>query len=153
MTLEVGIPEFTRINVSTGVKFKKLLAIIAESVPFKPNLSKLAELLSVSRNNTSDYLLCLEQAGMISQLRKEAGGVHGLGKVRETFFFNQMRLRNEVVLSPLSDFLIGNVTFEVGGKNKGKKQTEKAYKGYVVKDGIEFGFDNVIPLWHFGFNY
>ena len=44
-------------------------------------------------------------------------------------------------------------TFEVGGKNKQQKQIEKDGKSFVVKDDIEFGYLNVIPLWAFGLNY
>jgi hypothetical protein len=43
--------------------------------------------------------------------------------------------------------------FEVGGKNKGLKQIQNAKSGFVVKDDIESGYINVIPLWHFGLMY
>lgn len=42
---------------------------------------------------------------------------------------------------------------EVGGKNKGLKQIVNSEKGYVVKDNIETGFLNTIPLCHFGLMY
>ena len=45
------------------------------------------------------------------------------------------------------------MTFEVGGKKKGKKQIEEALKGYVVRDDIEMGSGNIIPLWAFGLTY
>ena len=45
-----------------------------------------------------------------------------IGNVRETFFFNQMRVRNNITGSPTSDFMINNYTFEVGGRNKKSKQ-------------------------------
>jgi uncharacterized protein len=73
--------------------------------------------------------------------------------MRETFFLNQMRVRNEVISSKKADFSIDGSTFEIGGKNKQQKQIEKVRKSYVVKDNIEFGYQNVIPLWAFGFNY
>jgi len=44
-------------------------------------------------------------------------------------------------------------TFEVGGKNKGQKQIQGIEKSFVVKDDIEFGYANIIPLWQFGMNY
>ena len=114
-TLESDIPLYADMNVSTGRKLKQLLAIIAKSVPFKPNLSSIAEMLGASRNNIADYCLYIEEAGLISQLRDATGGVRGLGKVnkiyldntnliynlahensnigniRETFFFNQTK--------------------------------------------------------------
>jgi hypothetical protein len=41
-----------------------------------------------------------------------------IGNIRETFFYNQMRVNHDVVSSKISDFMIGGRTFEVGGKNK-----------------------------------
>ena len=177
LTLESDIPQFADMNVSTGRKLKQLLAVIAKSVPFKPNFSSIANALGVSRNNISDYCLYIEEAGLIAQLRDATGGIRGLGKVdkiyldntnliynlgqessnignvRETFFLNQTRVFSDVVASPVSDFLIDGMTFEVGGKKKGQKQIQGTEKAFVVKDDIERGFMNVIPLWQFGMGY
>lgn len=176
-TLETDIPQYANLNVGTSRKLKKLLSVIAESVPFKPNFSKISEMIGVSRNSLDDYFSYMDNAGLISQLRNETSGIRGLGKVdkiyldntniiynlageksnasniRETFFLNQMRVRNEVTSSKKADFSIDESTFEIGGKNKQQKQIEKVRKSYVVKDNIEFGYQNVIPLWAFGFNY
>lgn len=176
-TLETDIPQYANLNVGTSRKLKQLLSIIAESVPFKPNFSKISEIINVSRNSLDDYFSYMEKAGLIGQLRNEISGIRGLGKVdkvyldntniifnlageksnagnlRETFFFNQMRLKNEVISSKKADFVIDNYAFEVGGKNKQQNQIEKDGKSFVVKDNIEFGYLNVIPLWAFGLNY
>ena len=45
------------------------------------------------------------------------------------------------------------ITFEVGGKNKSQKQVHDVENVYVVKDDIEYGMRNVVPLWAFGFLY
>ena len=176
-TLENDIPIYAEMNVATGRKLKQLLSIISKSVPFKPNMSKIAEMLSISRNNVADYCLYIEEAGMIAQLRDSTGGIRGLGKVdkiyldntnliynlandmsnigniRETFFLNQMRVKYDVIASPIADFKINDIIFEVGGKNKAQKQIKDTNNGYVVKDDIESGFLNVIPLWQFGLTY
>lgn len=176
-TMEVDIPQYANMNASTGRKLKKLLAVIANSVPFKPVMDSLAAVVGVSRNVLPDYFLYMEQAGMIGQLRDDTGGIRGVGKVdkvyldntnmayllggdatdvgniRETFFYNQMRVVSDVISSRVSDFEIDGKTFEVGGKNKGKKQLADAKEGYVVKDDIEFGSANIIPLWAFGLLY
>ena len=176
-TLETDIPQYANLNVGTSRKLKRLLSIIAESVPFKPNFSKISEIIGVSRNSLDDYFSYMEKAGLIGQLRNEASGIRGLGKVdkvyldntnnifnlvgdksnvgniRETFFFNQMRLNNNVISSQKADFVIDDFTFEVGGKNKQQTQIEKDGKSFVVKDDIEYGYLNVIPLWAFGLNY
>lgn len=176
-TLETDIPTFAEMNISTGRKLKQLLAIIARSVPFKPNMSSIATMLSASRNNIADYCLYIEEAGMIAQLRDATGGIRGLGKVekiyldnpnlvyslaenesnigniRETFFFNQTRVKYEIITSPVADFQIDDMTFEVGGKSKGQKQIRETSNAFVVKDDIETGFGNIIPLWHLGLLY
>ena len=176
-TLETDIPTYADMNVATGRKLKQLLSIISKSVPFKPNMSKIAEMLSASRNNMADYCLYIEEAGMIAQLRDDTGGIRGLGKVdkiyldntnliynlapdtanvgniRETFFLNQLRVHHHVVSSSVSDFMIDDLTFEVGGKNKGQKQIKNTTNAFVVKDDIENGFLNVVPLWQLGLTY
>jgi predicted AAA+ superfamily ATPase len=176
-TLEADIPQYARMSVSTGRKLRRLMGIVAQSAPFKPDYSSLANAIGVSRNVLPDHFLYMERAGMIGQLRDETGGLRSLGKVekiyldntnlmynlgdgnedagtiRETFFFNQMRVNQKVTSSPLSDFDIKGMTFEVGGKGKGKRQIAEAKKGYVVKDDIEYGYGNVVPLWAFGLNY
>ena len=176
-TLEVDIPQYAEMSISTTRKLKQLLIIIAQSVPFKPNMSSIATILGVSRNNLSDYFLYLEEAGLIAQLRDGTGGIRGLGKVdkvyldnptliyslgqdtseigniRETFFLNQTRVEQKVITSAISDFQIANYIFEVGGKNKKQKQLQGSENGFIVNDNIEQGYMNVIPLWQFGLNY
>ncbi len=76
-----------------------------------------------------------------------------IGNIRESFFLSAMNVMNDVISSKISDFTIGDNTFEVGGKNKGQQQIKEASNGYVVKDEVEFGYNNIIPLWAFGFNY
>lgn len=176
-TLEVDIPQYAGMTTATGRKLKRLMATVSTLAPFKPNMAQLGSKLGISRNNVEDYLLYLEKAGMIAQLKTGAHGLGALGKpdkvyldntnilyclsdgsedignVRETFFFNQTRVKNLVTTSSLADFLIDGMTFEVGGRNKGQRQIRDAEKGYVVKDDIEYGYGNVIPLWMFGMTY
>jgi len=76
-----------------------------------------------------------------------------IGNARETFFFNQLKTYYNVTASKKADFLIEGYTFEIGGKNKQKKQIKGIENAYIVKDNIEIGTDNVIPLWLFGFLY
>jgi predicted AAA+ superfamily ATPase len=176
-TLETDIPIYANMSVSTGKKLGKLLKIISQSVPFKPNFTKIATMLAASRNNIDDYCYLMELAGLIMQLRDKGEGIGQLGKVdkvyldnpnliftleerqpevgniRETVFFNQMRVRNDVFRSEKADFNINNITFEVGGKSKTQKQIEGMQNAYIVKDDIEYGYKNVVPLWAFGLNY
>lgn len=177
-TIDTDIPQYADLSISTARKLKRLLAIIAQSAPFKPNMSQIGGQLEISRNNVADLCAYLEKAGLIGQLRTSTGGIQGLGKVdkiyldnpnliytlgsqnveigtvRETFFYNQTRALMPVTVSPISDFLIdGKYTFEVGGKKKKQNQLQNIDHGYVVKDDIETGYGNIIPLWMFGLLY
>ncbi len=176
-TIENDIPAYAQMNVATTKKLKQLLYIIAQSVPFKPNYTKIGQMIDVHRNQVADFLFYLERAGIVSQLRNGTGGIRMLGKVektyldntnlayalsdsqpdmgnvRETFFMSQMRVQNLIVASNSSDLEIGKYTFEIGGINKQQKRIRGIDEAYVVKDDIEYGYGNVIPLWQFGFNY
>ncbi len=58
-------------------------------------------------------------------------------------------------LYKVSDFTIGDYTFEVGGRRKGQRQISSVAPGFgfIVKDEIEYAYENQIPLWMFGFIY
>ena len=177
LTVENDIPIYASMNIASTKKIRQLLYIISQSVPFKPNFTKIGQMIDVHRNQVTDFLYYLERAGIIAQLRGETGGIRLLGKVekvyldntnliyalaenksdigniRETFFLSQMKVYNDVFTSEKSDFRIENFTFEVGGQGKQQKQIEGIENAYIVKDNIEYGYKNIIPLWHFGFNY
>jgi predicted AAA+ superfamily ATPase len=177
MTIETDIPMYAKMNIGTALKMKQLLSIIAKSVPFKPNFTKIAELVDVHRNQIVEFLHYFEKAGIIMQLRDKTEGIRSMGKVekiyldnpnlmyaigsnateignvRETFFYNQMNLEHIVYMHKNADFQIDDKIFEVGGKNKSKKQIAGLSEAYLVKDDIVFGYQNIIPLWHFGMSY
>ena len=175
--LETDIPLFAKLNVSTAAKLRHLLVVLAQSVPFKPNYSTLAKVIDIDRQTLTDYIAYMEKAGLIKQLYDATGGVRGLGKItklylentnlaytlgkatpeignlRETFFFNQLSVKHDVVASAKSDFQVNQYTFEIGGRKKGNAQIAGIENAFVVKDDIEYGFGNTIPLWQFGFLY
>ena len=177
LTLDVDIPQYADMRASTANKLKLMLSIIAGLAPYKPNMTRLASEVGVSKNNIQDYLAYLDRAGLVALLRDDVGGMRLLGKVekvyldntnimyalsdgkpnvgsvRETFFFNQTRVRNSVSASSVADFKIKGYTFEVGGRGKGSRQIAGVENAFVVKDDIEYAHDNVIPLWMFGLNY
>ena len=175
--LEVDIPKFAELSISTSEKLKTLLYIIAQSVPFKPNYSKIARDLDMHRNAVSDLMVWLDKADLINVLRDDVEGYKLLGKVnkiylnnpnlayvlsddepnigniRETIFLAWLRATHKVTASGVSDFKVGKYTFEVGGKKKGQHQIKDIEHAYVVKDDIEYGHLNEVPLWAFGLLY
>lgn len=176
-TMEVDIPQYANMTPATGRKLRRMLGIIAGNVPYKPEATSLANETGISRNAIPTYLLYMEKAGMIGQLRDQTGGMRGLGKtekvyldntnmiyvmsgdqanignIRETFFYNQTRLTLPVTASKVSDFEIGRYTFEVGGKKKGSKQVKDVENAYIVRDDMEYASGQFLPLWSFGLLY
>ncbi len=176
--IESDIPAVNSIDYNAVLKMKKLLGIIAESVPFKPNITKLANQLSLSRETFLKYLQLLAKADIISLMYSSAKGVSALnkpekiylnnpniaylladsnantGNIRETFFMNQLQHIHNVEYPAKGDFLVDETyTFEVGGKNKTTQQIAGIENAYVVADNIEIPVGNKIPLWMFGFLY
>jgi predicted AAA+ superfamily ATPase len=178
LIIEVDINAVEDLNYETLVKLKKLLISIASSAPFTPNVTKLSEIVGVSRNTLIQAIKILNRASLVNELYKDASGIGvltkpeklflnntnlmyvlakentNIGNVRETFFLNQFIGIHEINLSEKADFIIDKkFTFEIGGKNKTKKQIATISDVFVAKDGIEIGFSNQIPVWLFGFMY
>lgn len=175
--LEVDIPKFAELTLTTIEKLKRLMYVVAQSVPFKPNYSKLGRDLECHRTSVSDLMLLLEKSHLVQILRDDSFGVSSLGKVdkiylgnthlayalndsvpnvgnlRETVFLTSVKPKYDVMASSVADFKVGKYTFEVGGRNKKQKQIQGVDDAFVVKDDIEYGYQNVIPLWAFGFLY
>ena len=177
--VEEDIPKFADMEIASVQKLKKLLYMLAQSVPFKPNYSKLERDLGISRNALPKYLLYLEKAGLIAILREKAKGIKilekmekvylqnpnqayvlsedlpNIGNIRETIFITWMQTGHFISSSAVSDFEVDGLTFEIGGKKKGKKQIAEIPQGqgFIVKDDTEYVYQNAIPLWMFGFIY
>ena len=176
-TVELDIPKYAQMTIAATRKLKKFMYYISRSVPVKINYSDMARDLALDREDLPKYLEYLEKAELVSVLRMKANGDAILRKMdklylhnpnmsyvlsgekpndgnsRETIFLCWTKHLYDTLESPVSDFEIAGKTFEVGGRKKGKKQIQDATEGYVVKDNIEYVFDNQVPLWMFGFLY
>ena len=176
-TMEVDIPAYAKMNVSTARKLKQLLYVISRSVPFKPNFTEIGRAISSDRGTVADHMVYMEKSTLIRQLNFAPDGMDlvqkvdkiylgntcfiyaladenpEIGNIRETFFYCAMCVNHKVTSSPAADFLVKGHTFEVGGKSKKQKQIKNVNDAFVVKDDIENAYMNIIPLWTFGFNY
>ena len=178
LIIEVDLIGIKGFDYSLVPKLKKFQYLISTSLPFTPNITKLSERLGVSRPTLIKAIHHLQEAQLVIALHKEARGIgvltkpeklfvrntnlmyaYGDDKVdvgarRETFFVNQVSMSHELTLANRADFIVdGKYTFEVGGKNKDSSQIRGIKNSFLVKDNIEVGFGNVIPLWLFGFMY
>ncbi len=178
MIIEIELPLLRNTDASIIGKIKQMLYIISLSSPFKPNVSALAAKIKTTRKTVLEYINYLNDANVLNVLRKDSFGVSLLqkpekiflentnymyailtqnpekGNLRETFMMNQLAEKHKVNYSDKADFTVDDTyTFETGGKNKDGKQIEGLENAFVAADGIEFGYDNKIPLWLFGFMY
>ena len=178
LIIETEIPLLRSVDIAYTRKIKQLLLIISESAPFVPNISKLSERIGITRIALLSYLNALNESRLIIAAHKSSGGISvlqkpdkiylenpnlmyalsdfnvNIGNVRETFFANQLQYKYKINVSEHSDFYVDDqYTFEIGGKNKGKKQVNNLLDSYIVSDDIEYGFNKKIPLWLFGFLY
>jgi hypothetical protein len=176
--VEVDMAELKDFDIRNAKKILQLIYVIAQQVPFKPNLTNLAAKTGVHRNSLTNYLHYIEQAKIITMLYP-AGNSNAIlqkpekiylnnttllsalaeeqaniGSVRETFFLSQIQTLYKVQFPQQGDFIVGGkYTFEIGGKGKKSKQIEAVSNAWVVKDDIEFPVMNVLPLWMFGMLY
>lgn len=176
--VEFDIPTFAKMNITSSAKLKKLLYVVAQSVPFKPNFSVLERELGISRNILPDYLMYLEKAQLITMIREKATGIKvlqkidkiylnnpnlsyaladgepNIGTIRENIFIQFLQDLYPILSSPTqADFEVNDYTFEIGEKNKTSQQIKAIENSYLVKDDIEYATLREIPLWMFGFLY
>ncbi|MFM2225053.1 MAG: hypothetical protein RJA07_1255 [Bacteroidota bacterium] len=178
LMMEVDIPMLTKLDFKYVHKLKKLLYILATSVPYQPNINKLAMLMETSRTTVLNYLHHLKDAELVHLLQADEVGhsilskpekiyLHNTnlmyaiapsnvnkGNLRETFFYNQLALNHKVESTEKGDFKIdGKLIFEVGGEDKTSKQIKGIKNSFIAADMMEYGVNNKIPLWLFGFMY
>lgn len=176
--LETDLPAVENIEFVTIQKLKRLLAVISGMTPFTPNMSQLGNQVEIQRSNLLKSLELLERSRLLGLLRDPSKNLKflskpakifldnpnlayslgenntNIGNLRETFFFNQLRVVGKVESATNGDFTVdGKYVFEVGGKNKNFTQIADLPNSYLVIDETEMGFGDKIPLWLFGILY
>jgi uncharacterized protein len=173
LTLEIDVTYLNQIELKYLSKLRKLLYVIANEVPFSPNVSKLSTAVETSRATVMNYLRYLKNARLINllytngdedQMKKPAKvymqntnllytvapGNKENTTSRQTFFYNQVSNYNNLTSAEGFDFLVNNkYLFTIGGKYNEPITAES----YSAADRIEIGDGRKIPLWLFGFLY
>lgn len=92
---------------------------------------------------------------MLRAIAGELSQEDPVGTVRETFIQHQLISAGLPVRIPdRGDFLVEDkYLLEAGSSRKGKKQIAGKENAYIIKDDIDMGFGNAIPMWLFGFLY
>ncbi|AGB29700.1 putative ATPase (AAA+ superfamily) [Prevotella dentalis DSM 3688] len=177
LVIESDMPAVENVSYATVEKTKKLLAVIAQSVPLVPNVNKLGQALETTRDSCLKMLYTLDKAQIISLLTKveknykhlsspekiylgntnlmaALGTSVNIGNRRETFFNNQLQAVANVTMPQIGDFLVNDkYLFEVGGASKSFEQIKDEPNSFLAIDDIEMGSGNRIPLWMFGLLY
>ncbi len=173
-----SIAVFPTLSGSSVARILKLLSLVSQSVPYTPDLTDLKRKLEIGDLRTLKlYLKFLCDANVLLAIAKKGRGfsqlekpdkvyldntnlMHALsigkevnpGSLRETFFANILSANHHLNTAPEADFLIDDsLTFEIGGKNKGRRQIKNTPNAFLALDDIETGHTNNIPLWLFGF--
>ncbi len=178
LIVEYDMAELKDFDIRNAKKLLQLLGILAENVPFKPNISKLAEKSKIHRNSITSYLHYLEQARLIHQLYPAGISIATLqkpeniylnnpnlafalsasqpnrGNLRETFFLNQLQVSHKVNYPKNGDFEVNQkYIFEIGGTGKDTHQIKGLTNAFIIKDDLEYPSMGTLPLWVFGFLY
>lgn len=178
LTLDVDLPSVETLNFSTIKGMKNMLFVLSQIVPYTPNIQALADKTNSPRNSVLKALDLMDKSNILSLLRSDNKGVSYLqkpekiymenpnllyvfndaapnkGNLRETFFFNQLKVKHNVTASRFGDFMADQIyTFEIGGAAKTAKQIYGVPFSYIAADELKYGNQNKIPLWLFGFLY
>lgn len=176
--IESDIPSIFAMEYANTTLLKKLVMLVCSSNPYKPNIKTLLEKMNMKSdyNRLYKYLYYLHRAKILTLVGAKTRGdsiftkpekiylnntnLHyaycndaEIGTIREVFF-RAMLFKHHISVPDKGDFLIDEkFTFEVGGKNKTKKQIKGVENAFTVVDDVEIGGERRVPLWLFGFLY
>ena len=175
-TIDSDLASIFNISYEKLDALKKVLYMLCSTTPYEVNKSKLSASAGVSWSTLSKYLEYMQKGSLLNIIRGSKGHktIHlpnkvllnnsnlfavlcakaDTGAIRESFMVSQLLTNHQVHYHHQDDFLVDEkVILEVGGKSKDAKQIVGLDNAYLAIDDIESGYDNVIPLWLFGFLY
>ncbi len=176
--IEVDIPSIFPVEYQVVTKLKKLVRLLCESYPYVPNIKELLSKMDMANSDYQrlyKYLFYLDRAKILNTILPKYRGdsifvkpekiylnntnLHyaycqkrEIGTIRELFFVSMLRDYG-LEISKKGDFLVKEILFEIGGKNKTSKQIKDIPNSFIVADDLEIGNKRTIPLWLFGFLY
>ena len=177
VVIDTDMPAVESVSFETIQKVRRLLMIICERVPFEPNMSELWKQLATNNELGLRMLYALDKAQILGLLTSKTKNykylskpdkiflgnsnlMHALcakvekGNERETYFFSQLRVSNDLKYPKQGDFFINDkYLFEVGGRKKSFEQIADIPNSFLAVDDTEVGLGNRIPLWMFGLLY
>jgi predicted AAA+ superfamily ATPase len=175
-TIDSDLASIFNISYEKLDALKKVLYMLCSTTPYEVNKSKLSASAGVSWSTLSKYLDYMQKGSLLNIVRGSKGhktiqtpnkvllnnsnlfavlcAKADIGAVRESFMVSQLLTDHQVHYHHQGDFLVDEkMVLEVGGKSKDAKQIAGLDDAYLAIGDMESGYDNVIPLWLFGFLY
>ncbi len=180
-TIYEDIANYYNFKTANLHHFKKILNFVASIPPGMASVHNIAKNLSIDDKTVTNYLLSLQATGLIRLVFSAGSGNQSLrrpekiffnntnlqyaiegvisgkadiGAIRELFFIQAIsNAGKQVFHSKVGDYLVDDIVFEIGGKNKSSKQIKGADRAFIVKDDILVSRKREIPLIFFGFLY
>jgi len=175
-TIESDLASIFSISHEKLDALKKVLYMLCSTTPYEVNKSKLSANAGVSWSTLSKYLDYMQKGSLLNIVRGSNGhktiqtpnkillnnpnlfavlcAKADVGAIRESFVVSQLLTDHQVHYHTQGDFLVDEkIVLEVGGTSKDASQITGMEDAYLAIDDIESGYDNVIPLWLFGFLY
>lgn len=181
-TLYEDIAEYYNMKTENLYHLKKMLSFLATIPPGEVNTHNLAKNLNLDHKTAFNYLIMLQETGLIRMLYSKQTGnriltkpekiflhntslfyalnsVRGelppIGSLRELFIFQSIaNAKYPIHYSTQGDFIVNDHILEIGGKNKNFPQLKNAnHPALLVKDDIVTATKHTIPIYYFGFLY
>lgn len=176
--IEQELPILEGVNPAYVRKLKVMVSVIANSLPFEVDITKLSRVLEINRETVMHYLNLLNNSDILNLLYSDLLSVKkmqkpdkiylqntnllyalskkiDIGTMRETFAMSELSPNHKIEYGKeKGDFLIdGEVRLEIGGSGKGFSQISGEKNSYVFADNIERATGRKLPLWLLGFLY
>lgn len=177
--INAELVQLRNVSPANTRKLKALVGILAQTVPFEVDITKLSSAIGLQRNTVIEYLKHLSDARILNLLYSDLISVKkmqkpdkiylenpnmlyalatdnvNIGTARETFAVNQLSYAGDVEYGKTrGDFkAVGKYVFEVGGRNKTFDQIAGMDNSFVLADDIETPIGHKLPLWIIGFLY
>lgn len=180
-TIYEDISNFYNLKTRNLRHLGKILNYLASIPPGEISTYNLGKNLSIDDKTAANYLNMLKETGLVEIIYPRESGNQGLrkpekvflnntnlhyaladrsasnmmiGTIRELAFIQATKNAGlDVFHSKQGDYQIGSYIFEIGGKNKTKKQIAGLDNAFIVKDETVAAMHGAIPLVYFGFLY
>ncbi len=176
--VELELTQFCGVEPANTRKVKALIQYLADSVPFELNIAKLSARLELNKHTVLGYINSLGRAELLHLLYSDSktitrlqkpdkiylhdpnlfyalGYGEKIGTIRECFLVNQLSVNHTVEYGKTQgDFVVdGEITIEVGGRDKSFDQVAGISNSYIMADQMAFPIGKKLPLWMAGLVY